>query len=99
MKFFSQDFFMSAISTKLFTARCTIVPVEEDGVTPMPGVTVVLTAPDATQEGNSIIVPLGTTVSWTASKDGYQSSSGTVTVNVLVPTYSPTVTVNVKAIV
>lgn len=81
MKFFSQDFFMAATSTQLFSARCTIVPVEDDNVTPMPGVTVVLTAPGATQEGNSIVVPLGTTVSWSASKDGYQSSSGTVTVN------------------
>jgi hypothetical protein len=81
MKFFSQDFFMAATSTQLFSARCTIVPVEDDNVTPMPGVTVVLTAPGATQEGNSIVVPLGTTVSWSASKDGYKSSSGTVTVN------------------
>lgn len=81
MKFFSQDFFMAATSTQLFSARCTIVPVEDDNVTPMPGVTVVLTAAGYTQEGNSIVVPLGTTVSWSASKDGYQSSSGTVTVN------------------
>ena len=42
--------------------------------------TVALTASGYTQSGNSITVPSGTSVSWSVSKDGYTTQSGTHTV-------------------
>lgn len=43
--------------------------------------TVILTAPGFIQEGNSISVKAGVIVSWSVSREGYASKTGTYTVN------------------